>query len=233
MLLPFVDQSQWYSNLSPNTPRSLQQAIQDEDVLAIARTSVSGFDCPTSRGAGDLNSDRPLRSDGRNVFVASANYVASNGITPAGPGVFSLHSKVRIRDIKDGLSNVFMLGERASEDVASTGRHGATVWIGVTGTAARDGLPTDAESTLYGSTLVELQTGRKLTGYRGHAPWLGFSNRHAFQSKVSHFLMGDGTVRGINPDIDSRIGSNPSDIDGWGVYQLLSSRSDGKRIPSF
>ena len=70
MLLPFVDQSQWYRKLSPNTPRSLRQAIQDEDVLAIARTSVSGFDCPVSRGAGDVNSDRPLRSDGQNVFVA-------------------------------------------------------------------------------------------------------------------------------------------------------------------
>lgn len=232
MLLPYVDQSELYKKLSPNNPHSLRQALEQDEVLEIAKTAVSRFECPKSRGAAEGNSDRPLSVNGQHVLVASANYVGSTGVTrTAGPGVFALHSRVRLRDIKDGSSNVFLLGERASGDVANSGRHGASVWIGVTGTVDRAGLPSDAESTLYGTTRVEMYTGKKLTGYQGHSPHLGFSSRHVWENKAPHFLMADGRVRSINPTIDSRVGSDPSDIDGWGVYQLLSSRSDGKTIP--
>ncbi|MBC8290281.1 MAG: DUF1559 domain-containing protein [Planctomycetes bacterium] len=233
MILPYLDKKELYEKLSPNQQYSLREALGQEELQSIAKSTNENFVCPVDASLDEENPDRLLDPGGLDFSAARANYVASTGVTrTAGQGVFFLHSRIRFRDIKDGSSNVFLLGERTSGDAANTGRHGASVWIGVTATKAWDaGLPSDAESTLYGTTAVEMQTGKKLTGRPGFAPRLGFSSDHTWRNKAACFLMADGTVKKINPDIDSRIGKDPSDTDGWGVYQLLSSRSDGKRIP--
>lgn len=132
--------------------------------------------------------------------VARANYVAVFGTrvieTPphSGDGAFFQNSRIRFADIRDGLSNTLLAGERCS-------RLGGSTWVGAVPGADR-GMA-------------------RVVGRAGSVPndllndLADFSSYHPFGA---NFVLGDGSVRMISDEIDltvyralaTRSGNEPS-----------------------
>jgi prepilin-type processing-associated H-X9-DG protein len=119
-------------------------------------------------------------------------------------GMFYLNSKVRIRDVKDGMSNTILVGERSIESRAG-------IWMGVRGNEYEDDQVTDCS---FGN---EINVGDN-----------SFSSRHP---GGANFVLGDGTVRFISEKINSRP-EEPGDSAG-GTFQRLSHRYDGRTLGEF
>lgn len=121
------------------------------------------------------------------LFAARSNYVGVYGTEEVhddpdhGDGVFFLNSRVRERDIKDGLSKTIFVGERSS-------RLGYSVWSGVI-----EGVSMNME---------------RVVGSTDHAPnsleqhFDDFSSHH---TNGAHFLLGDGAVLMLSDDVDPEV----------------------------
>lgn len=130
--------------------------------------------------------------------VAKSNYVGMFGTTEiedapsAGNGVFFHNSQITFAHVSDGLSNTFFVGERGA-------RFGGSVWTGV--------IPEANEAMA------------RIVGVADHAPnsishhFDDFSSAHP---SGAHFLIGDGSVRIVNDQIETAL------------YQALSTRAGGE-----
>jgi len=140
-------------------------------------------------GPADLTSQWPGTS--------SASAASSNGL-------FYWNSRVRFRDIIDGLSNTIMLGERGVQN-------GSGIWVGIrSNSLANDAVSDCAYGNEYNTTLAS------------------FSSQHQGGMNV---LLCDGAVRFMNEGIDSQpdtIANNKRVISG--VYQKLAARNDAQVI---
>jgi prepilin-type N-terminal cleavage/methylation domain-containing protein len=149
--------------------------------------------------------------------MARSNYPAVYGNTVAaddpdtGNGVFFRNSSVRLRDIVDGTSQTFMIGERRTTQQLKKDFMGndltyvdLTVWLGV--------LPwcSDPSSRVVGSGhLPPEKTGRSFPG---------FNSQHA---GGTFFALADGSVRNISGSIDTAI------------YRALMTRYGGEVVGEF
>lgn len=208
MLLPYLDDWKLYEELDFENPGQTPQK-QLKTQLKYAR-------CPADPTP-SLNSLRgsfgTTNYSGNFGPVAAPRWAnADSGSSWPGQlptltttnGMFHLNSKVRIRDCKDGLSNIIMVGERSVESRAG-------IWMGVRGNEFEDDQVTDCS---FGN---EINVGDN-----------SFSSRHI---GGANFSIGDGSVRFISNSIDSRP-ADPSSPEG-GTFQRLSHRSDGKTIGDF
>jgi len=216
-LMPFMEQQGLYDALDPagytfwvtghNTDPALGP-IQD-----LLQTDIPSLRCP-SDNSDDLNK----AIDGYSTAVA--NYVACRGFfyragaaSADNNGLLYGLSNKKFRDIVDGTSNTFAVGEKAKPN-------GAANWAGPggLGTAANCG---------------------SSTSYKLNHP----SSNNAFSSKHpggANFAMCDGSVTFISETIDynngTASGSNTgyvafnNSIDVLGVYQLLGVIDDGRPI---
>ena len=141
----------------------------------------------------------PIDPPGPPMFeVARANYSGVFGTSVIethpnqGDGTFFQNSRIRFAAIMDGLSNTLIVGERSS-------RLGNSAWIGAVPGAHR--------------------SMARVVGRSGRAPndvlndFSDFSSHHLVGA---HFLVGDGSVRMINDEIDLE------------VYRGLTTRSAGE-----
>ena len=131
--------------------------------------------------------------------VARANYVGvfGTGVVEAAPqageGSFFQNSFIRFTDIRDGLSNTLLIGERSS-------RLGGATWVGVVPGAYR------------GMARVVGRAGGVPNGVLND--FADFGSHHPFGA---NFAFGDGSVRMISDEIDlsvyralaTRAGSEP------------------------
>lgn len=131
----------------------------------------------TSNYSGNFGPDAPLRWLPGTMSQWWPGQPPTRGRTN---GVLWLNSNMRIRDITDGMSNTFLVGERS---VTS----GAGIWVGVRGNEFENDQVTDC------SPGNEINSG-----------FAAFSSRH---SGGANFLFADGRVRFISERIDSRAGT--------------------------
>jgi prepilin-type N-terminal cleavage/methylation domain-containing protein len=119
--------------------------------------------------------------------IARSNYVGVFGVSEideapaAGEGVFFFHSRTRLAEVTDGLSNTLFVGER------DAGR-GNSVWAGVVA---------GANSAMA-----------RIVGIADHAPndpHHHFDDFSSYHPGGVHFLVGDGSVQRINNQIDLRV----------------------------
>lgn len=207
-MLPFLDQAPLYDKLDRNSHK-----IDDRNLV---ETPIQFLRCPSDPTPvlNSLRSSFATSNYSGNFGPVAAPRWASGNFSSSWPGqpstlkttngMFYLNSKVRFRDCRDGLSNIMVVGERAVESRAG-------IWMGVRGNEYEDDQVTDSS---FGN---EINTGDN-----------SFSSRHP---GGANFLIGDGRVRFISENIDSRP-EEPGSQSG-GTFQRLSHRNDGKTLGEF
>jgi prepilin-type N-terminal cleavage/methylation domain-containing protein len=214
-VLPMIEQGNLYNALDPG-PVELDQALQDPVKLKLLQQVIPTFLCPTDNGA-EQNANRPLMdSTGAEHVVAKANIVGGRF------GAFQWNINYRISDIPDGLSNTFLLGEKATPDGFLGG-----IWAGTTTSNVFD--PAWPEA-IMGETAIRMNKGDSNTGVS--SPGQGYSSLH---TGGAHFALCDGSARFVSENIDFNFSGNPPNHLGahFGVYQRLGYRDDGLPVGEF
>jgi len=146
--------------------------------------------------------------------LGPASYVGNFGVSEPGvdgEGVFYRGSAVAFRDITDGLSTTFLVGERSFRDAEST-------WAGAV-TGAHQ-VPTPASPMGFqrnnASNFVLAHTGESFDGAHGATEINNFTSRHG---QGGNYLFADGHV--------SLLGSSTD----YATYKSLSTRARGEVIP--
>lgn len=147
--------------------------------------------------------------------VASSSYVAVFGISEPGidgEGVFYRNSSVAIKDISDGTSTTFLVGERSHWTCEAT-------WVGSV-TGARIFPPSGSPALPFIQHASGMILGHTVEG-TPNSPGIecnNFSSRHA---GGAHFVFADGHVQFISVNTD------------LSVFQALSTRAGGEVIGEF
>jgi hypothetical protein len=243
MILPYIDQAPMYNILNPG-PVTLKAALGDPVRLQALQTSLPVFLCPSDPSS-PINAHRTLPNPSNAlVAVSTSNYVASHGVcawtTASGrqPGPFSHDFAARMRDFVDGSSNTILVGERATQ-VLGTGSisltAGAAVWAGM----SEKFVPPPA----FGTTLPNRDSDLVMAlGYTGpntaSGPLVGPTHQYSSMHEGGcHFVLGDGSVRFISENINSRIDPSPAigciDASTWGTFQAIIGTKDGRVIGEF
>jgi prepilin-type N-terminal cleavage/methylation domain-containing protein/prepilin-type processing-associated H-X9-DG protein len=255
-ILPYIEQQSLYDELGV-TERKLRYVFDDPAGRKALQTPVAEFRCPTDRTEPLL--PRPVRefighgnsANGR-IELSTSNYIAcqglhdkpayrSGGVWIAIPnnGCFYNDSHVRIdRDIPDGSSKTFMLGER---DL----RCGSAHWVGTRNP------PGPCHWGVYhnrGRVSKKLNSPESAYPRPSNSQWPpglggtvcdscseGFSSSHP---GGANFAFGDGSVHFIADTIDFNnagvnINNNSpmiSDPRLLGVYQRLGIRDDKQPV---
>jgi prepilin-type N-terminal cleavage/methylation domain-containing protein len=186
-LFPFMEQNNLHSQIDLASPIMAPQNSQ------FLRVSIPTLICPSDPGPNLFQiAEEPLNSDnvddGPKLFeVAKSNYVGVFGSLEIedepyrGNGTFFGNSAVRFRDLSDGLSNTFIVGER-------TNRLGGSIWHGVIEEVA------EAPVRILGST------DHTPNSPAGHFD--DFSSRH---TGGANFVLGDCSTHFISQNIDISI----------------------------
>ncbi len=228
-LMPFIEQSPLQHELSV-TKYTLSQVISDPDLLPMLQMKLSVFTCPSS----PMQPLREFHGPGSEM-VSTANYTCCRGfyrysgivhLQKENNGVFYAESATRFRDVLDGASNTFAIGERTvlPLDVADPRKWPS--WCGPGGLG-------------IGATVSSCVS----------IPLNHPTNMHAFSSHHpggAMFCFVDGSVHFISDSIDSETAGLPDDNNGdhadfvqaaaqgrLGTYQLLGVKDDGEPIPGF
>ncbi|WP_010584247.1 DUF1559 domain-containing protein [Schlesneria paludicola] len=162
-------------------------------------------------------------------------------------GTFTANSKIGIQTMSDGTSNTTMVGERCFVQFNANGNFGSSAtWCGTHANGNADATLSNAYAapTMETANGVALAVGvcnafvdplvainaavKKGGAYITGAPALGSATIlqyfHGFGSRHSggtHFLMGDGSVRFLNENLDAQ------------TYGRLSTISDGAVVGEF
>jgi len=210
MLLPHLERNTIYRTLNFSAPE-------------LPRMALAEWQCPTDpliegQAAWDSSywgmSGMPPQLKLQNNligFAAKASYVGSYGNRDLGPlpgnGILSGNSNVRLRDLTDGSSVTFAVGERAMEA-------GPAAWAGVHYNQIQ-GISGSATAQDNDGHFVLASTGAGLPVERDG---YGFSSAH---SGGLHMLLCDGSVRFVGESIDAAVWSN------------LGNRSDHQTVGDF
>jgi prepilin-type processing-associated H-X9-DG protein len=173
-ILPFVDHAPLYNKLNFSSPPDSNNAA--------LQTNIATYRCPDDTSA-DVN---PVRDEfGTSNYSGNYGDLALPGSVDANPkagGIFFWNSKVGIRDITDGTSNTFLVGERCVSSAAA-------IWVGVRSNQNAGDNVTACNHAARLNTVID-----------------SFSSRHA---NGAYFVMCDGAVRFVKDEIDSQEGMNP------------------------
>jgi prepilin-type processing-associated H-X9-DG protein/prepilin-type N-terminal cleavage/methylation domain-containing protein len=202
--LPYIEASPLYASIQLNQPI-------EAPVNAAPRVAVMPRDLCPSDTAPPTWPVTPFSATGAPgpviCDVASANYVGVFGPTEPGvdgDGMFFRNSEVAIKDVTDGTSRTFLVGERMVQ-------MGPATWTGSV-TGAKLYQPLNGPQVEAGSGMV--------LGQASHPPGTGevneFSSRHP---GGANFVFADGHVAFIPATIDRP------------VYKALATRAGGEPIP--
>ncbi len=209
MILPYIEQANLYSQFNSNV------AIHDALNLAFLDHTIASFRCPS-----DPQPERwEIKEEGNPATVIVelpiANYIGSFGpeglddcenspgtapVLASGQcksdGMFYHNSAVRIRDITDGTTNTYMVGERRTKVSAG--------WY----------------STWTGMVAEGEEAFQRILGESDHVPnhpaahFDDFSSNH---TGGAQFVMGDGSCRFISESIDKGVYQSLATIQGGEV----------------
>jgi prepilin-type N-terminal cleavage/methylation domain-containing protein/prepilin-type processing-associated H-X9-DG protein len=225
-LMPFIEQSPLQDDLTV-TRYTLSQVISDPDLLPMLQMKLSVFSCPSS----PMEPLREFHGPGSEM-VATANYTCCRGfyryrdhvhLQKRNNGVFYGESCTRIRDVLDGTSNTFAIGERTVLPVHQQDPRRWPSWCGPGGLGIG--------ATVSSCVSVRLNHPTNMHAHSSHHPG------------GASFCFVDGSVHYISETIasskgglsDGNSGSHSEFVTAAsqgrvGVYQLLGVISDGQPI---
>jgi len=234
-VLPMLDQAGLYEKFGVKD-QSLYEFLLDANNRTLATgAALSVFICPTDPGGETTDNKFFTRRffDGNAIpgtsytyHVAKSNYVGCAGIgsetTMAdnngtnGNGMFENNSRRRFKDIGDGASNVFAVGERdikcgAGAYIGNRGPNGTGTW-GFYYTMGRASLKVNAPGTYIDTGANKCWNTICATCDEG------FSSLH---EGGAHFVLCDGSVHFISENIDDTL------------YQRLAQYDDGYPTDGF
>ncbi|WP_437229481.1 DUF1559 domain-containing protein [Planctomicrobium sp. SH661] len=235
LILPMVDQSTVYNTLQPQN--DMLQAIKVPEKLAAMQQPLSLFRCPSDTGP-QLNSVRTMGDEANKEYpIATSNYVGNfhsgavgtGAIAPAlkrpGNGFFFWNSSISFRHVTDGLSNTILLSERAF-NVGGL-ECAAGVIYGIRGTAI--GNTNRFQSVVFqGKGIINSSDTSNST--QNNSCLMGVSSLH--EGGV-HIVLGDGSVRFLNENIDQKPDVNYATTVVDSIYEYLISREDGMSVGEF
>jgi prepilin-type processing-associated H-X9-DG protein len=226
-LLPYMQRKPLYNELNPNE-RRLADVLLDPFLVRMIQTPLAEFRCPSDRTASLLpRNSRPFYAPGSgNAFEPpTSNYIGVCGLFDRADGlenngVLYGNSSVSIRDVSDGVTYTFHVGERDKRCAAGT-------WCG---NRNPFGLSDLGAYFVQGRVSIKLNDPLD-TGADSCRE--GFSSPH---SGIGNFLFCDGAVRPIADNIGFSNGTVDvfaltgtfTRTQGYqlGVYQLLGIRDD-------
>ncbi|QDU06701.1 DUF1559 domain-containing protein [Gimesia aquarii] len=185
-ILPFIEQSALYNSIGEVGGFDVNWTSITEMTTAsatvptpYAKVILKSFICP-SDPMGGINTDVLNYGKSNYTGVAGNTYrTSAAGVKPT--GTFYDNSSVRFRDIRDGLSNTIIIGERSTE-----GTKNGTIWIG-----------NYSNGAYYTQNAITSPTSAYY-GINGSAGSWNFTSSH---TGGAHFLLGDGSVRFISENI--------------------------------
>lgn len=179
-ILPHLEQEALDSQVPLHMP------ITDPVSEQVRLTVLPVYRCPTDIGAEHFDLDAE-DGTGPILRLASGNYVGVFGTLviednpDEGDGLFFHNSHIRMRDVRDGTSNTFLVGERASI-------LGHSTWVGAVSGAE------EYAARIVGAGLTPPNPDNI---EEGHLDDLG-----SLHPAGTHFLFVDGSVRMITETID-------------------------------
>lgn len=206
-LLPFIEHAPLFQRLDHFNQATEPKSVFQE-TLPIYRcpsdptpdTNVARGDFGTSNYSGSFG---PLAAPRWSPGETAMWWIGRAPTPVRTDGVFHLNSRTSFRNITDGTSNTFMVGERSATSAAG-------IWMGVRGNDFEDDQTTDCS---FGN---EVNSGPT-----------SFSSRHS--AGGANFLLCDGRAVFINEKIDS----HAVDGRDLGTYQKLSHKADGNVLGEF
>ncbi|MBL8849375.1 MAG: DUF1559 domain-containing protein [Planctomycetaceae bacterium] len=206
MLLPYLEQSNLYNQFNSHV------GIEDLRNDAFRLTNLAVFRCPSDPQPERFEIEEEGNPGAVICELPIANYVGSFGTVEldgcenspgtapvqangqcVGDGVFYHNSQVRIRDVLDGTSNTFVVGERRTNPAAG--------W----------------HSTWVGRVAEGEEAFQRVLGSFDHTPnhpathFDDFSSRH---TGGAMFVLADGHVRFVSENVDHNVYQSVGTIKG-------------------
>ena len=231
-LMPYIEQSPLQEKLSV-TKYTLNEVVSDPDLLPMLQMRLAVLKCASS-------TLEPLREylGGTGKMVSTANYMCCRGffrysgqthLKKPNNGMLYGESAVKIRDVRDGTSNTFAIGERTVLPIYEEEPKRWPSWCGPGGLTATKGVGSTVSSSVY----EKMNHPTDIHLFSSHHP------------AGANFCFADGSVHFISESIHSDRGGvsptntgNHSDfvqaaaLGDVGTYQLLGVRDDYQPIRS-
>lgn len=255
-VLPYAEMSEIYDTIGVARLSSKEFAAASSRVNAVTKRRYGTFWCP-SDSCPPLNSDVGYAANGavavyttNFVTMPTSNYVGSHASHSFWPndvagcnaskfnGVFGVHSRIKFKDVTDGLSNTIMFGERASDSFVGLISNGPS---SPTGGKAGGGILFVGHGIRSGYNWPRYAVGfggLNLANYGGNADISGNTGATIASSYSSmhkgggSFAMCDGSVTFLSDNVEyirsDNVGltTDPSTTVN-SVLEYLEARNDG------
>ncbi len=191
-ILPYLEETNVYSHIDYGV------GVYDDKNAPVRKVSLSVFRCPSDYAP--FSDERPMANYAGSHHDVEAPIAADNH------GVFFLNSHIRYREVSDGVSHTFFIGEKILDEPGDLGwMSGTRSTLRNTGKQLNEGMKRFGRPLLDPSSPDYTEPGELEVG--------GFSSRHP---GVTMFAYGDSHVTVV------------SETASLEILQQMAHRSDGK-----